>query len=734
MVEGLFSHLPIRRNVLFIRRSPGGWLFGSLLAFTQLAPPVFGAETLTPAEVFKHAVPGVVAIDCLGINNARISTASGFIISDNGRIATNLHVVESCSILAVRLTNGDVYDSTWVVATDKRRDLAVIRIKAASLPVLPLAESNDLEVGQTVYSIGNPSGLQNTLQSGIVSAFRQVNGSRLVQISASLNPGNSGGPVLDEKGHVAAIAVSKINGAENLGFAIPIDYLKGYLDSKEETAFSVFAATNKQNTLSQLQTSRTMDTLPRRGTPTTWVGPVYSQLLSFSVPPTFRQAAIKSDSASYSSGWIPENETTEKWTKMVVLTGARGLASTPNLSPKTFADMMAQYFKKSCPDSFTRSELFEGKISGHDAFITVFHCGVLIPPAQNTAESAMIALIKGASDYYSIQWLERGAATQGQIEIDKASWLEKFKKLEPIKLCPVVPGEQAPYASCVNANPQQARDAVTPPPVAVKYPDLPKGDGTLAHATELAQAKRFGEAFSLFLESANGGNTQAQRYVGDLYRYGLGVVQDFTQARLWYEKASAGGDPIAANGLGLLYYSGQGGAQDYAKARLFFERSATAGNEQGMLNLGDLYQRGLGGAQDYQQARNWLAKAAAAGDALAMNNLGYLYQNGLGGPVDFAQARQLFEKAESQGIAAAMNNLGLLYLKGNGVALDYGRARDLFERAASAGNAIAMNSLAYTYEHALGVTQDYAQARAWYEKSAAGGYTAAKTNLERLPR
>ena len=92
----------------------------------NVAPPVFGAETLTPAEVFKHAVPGVVAIDCLGINNARISTASGFIISDNGRIATNLHVVESCSSLRHGLTNGDVYDSTWVVATDKRRDLAVI--------------------------------------------------------------------------------------------------------------------------------------------------------------------------------------------------------------------------------------------------------------------------------------------------------------------------------------------------------------------------------------------------------------------------------------------------------------------------------------------------------------------------------------------------------------------------------------------------------------------------------
>jgi len=147
------------------------------------------------------------------------------------------------------LANGDVYDSTWVVASDKRRDLAIIRIKAASLTVIPLGESNDVEVGQTVYSIGNQKDFKTLLQKGLVSAFREANGSRLVQVSVSLNPGNSGCPILDEKGQAVAVAVGGVQGAESLGFAIPINYLKGYLDSKEEPAFSIFAESRKQTSV-----------------------------------------------------------------------------------------------------------------------------------------------------------------------------------------------------------------------------------------------------------------------------------------------------------------------------------------------------------------------------------------------------------------------------------------------------------------------------------------------------
>ena len=200
-------------------------------------------KPLKAADVFKRVGPTVVAIDCMNANNVRISTAAGFIVSADGKIVTNLHVIALCQRVATRLANGDIYDSASVVEYDMRKDLAVIRIKAASLPVATLADSNDLEVGQNVYSIGNPNGLQNTLQQGLVSGFRQMDGYKLVQVSASLNPGNSGGPIVDEAARIVAVAASKIQGMENLGFAIPINYAKGYLDSKNETPFATFAAT-----------------------------------------------------------------------------------------------------------------------------------------------------------------------------------------------------------------------------------------------------------------------------------------------------------------------------------------------------------------------------------------------------------------------------------------------------------------------------------------------------------
>ena len=198
-------------------------------------------KPLTPTEVFKRSTPGIVEIEGLAENNAKV-TGSGFLVSPNGKIITNLHVIVVCQSLKIRLSNGDIYDTADVLEVDPRKDLALIRIKAVSLPVLPLGDSNDLEVGQVVYSIGNPNGLQNTLQQGLISSFRQMDGYKLVQVSASINPGNSGGPILDDQGHVVAVAVSKIQGMENLGFAVPINYAKGYLDSTNSMAFPTFVA------------------------------------------------------------------------------------------------------------------------------------------------------------------------------------------------------------------------------------------------------------------------------------------------------------------------------------------------------------------------------------------------------------------------------------------------------------------------------------------------------------
>jgi S1-C subfamily serine protease/sugar lactone lactonase YvrE len=225
--------------------------FAGALVLAALTGSAFGADNkkkakpLTAAEVFKRSVPAIVGIDCMGPGGAKLGTATGFVVAENGKIVTNYHVIQPCSNVTTRLSNGDIYDTANVIDTDARRDLALIRIKAVSLPVLPLADSNSVEVGAMVFSIGNPNGLQNTLQQGLVSGFREMDGYRLMQVSASINPGNSGGPILDDQGQVIAISKGYIKDAENLGFAVPINYAKGYLDSKTETSFAVFSLRNR---------------------------------------------------------------------------------------------------------------------------------------------------------------------------------------------------------------------------------------------------------------------------------------------------------------------------------------------------------------------------------------------------------------------------------------------------------------------------------------------------------
>jgi S1-C subfamily serine protease/sugar lactone lactonase YvrE len=233
-------------NMNRANQSLAGVAVACLLAIPGLSADQKKAKPLSASEVFKRSVPGIVAIDCFGEDSKPIATASGFLVADNGKILTNVHVIAQCQTVSVRLSNGDTYDAPVVQEVDARKDLAMIRIKAVSLPFLTLGDSDKIEIGQTVYSIGNPKGLQNTLQQGLVSGFHQAVGYRAVQVSASINPGNSGGPVLDDQGRVIAVAMSKITDAENLGFAVPINYAKGFLDSKTDTPFAVFATAMRQ--------------------------------------------------------------------------------------------------------------------------------------------------------------------------------------------------------------------------------------------------------------------------------------------------------------------------------------------------------------------------------------------------------------------------------------------------------------------------------------------------------
>jgi serine protease Do len=168
----------------------------------------------------------------------RRSLGSGFIVSSDGYILTNNHVVEKADEVTVTLLDKEQFKAK-VVGTDPKIDIALIKIDAKKkLPYVALGDSDKLEVGEWVVAIGNPFGLGHTVTAGIVSAKGRIIGSGpyddFIQTDASINPGNSGGPLFNLKGEVVGINTAIIQGGQGIGFATPIQLAKSVLDQLKE--------------------------------------------------------------------------------------------------------------------------------------------------------------------------------------------------------------------------------------------------------------------------------------------------------------------------------------------------------------------------------------------------------------------------------------------------------------------------------------------------------------------
>ena len=162
---------------------------------------------------------------------------SGFLVSREGRILTNNHVVEGADKISVTMSDGEVYEAS-VLGKDPTFDLAVLKIdgKGKEFPIIELGDSDKTEVGEWVVAIGNPLGLEHSVTVGVVSAKNRsihaanVNFDGFLQTDAAINPGNSGGPLIDLSGRVVGINTAIIPYAQGIGFAIPVNMAKQVMD------------------------------------------------------------------------------------------------------------------------------------------------------------------------------------------------------------------------------------------------------------------------------------------------------------------------------------------------------------------------------------------------------------------------------------------------------------------------------------------------------------------------
>jgi serine protease Do len=160
------------------------------------------------------------------------SLGSGFVIGPDGHIVTNNHVIEGAAEIKVRLSDGRELTAA-IVGRDPKTDIALLKVDAKDLPVIPLGKSAELQVGEAVMAIGNPFGLEQTVTTGIVSATGRVIGEgpydNFIQTDASINPGNSGGPLINARGQAVGInsaIFTRTGGSVGIGFAIPVDLAK----------------------------------------------------------------------------------------------------------------------------------------------------------------------------------------------------------------------------------------------------------------------------------------------------------------------------------------------------------------------------------------------------------------------------------------------------------------------------------------------------------------------------
>ena len=213
---------------------------------TVQAKKVDGQTKMDPATVYASVVNSAVSINCsatstniFGQQTQTASSGSGFIITEDGYVVTNYHVVSGASSVQVTLYNGDTYDAT-VIGGDSDYDVAVLKINASGLQPVTLGESADVNVGDTVLAIGNPLGeLTFSMSQGIVSSCDRainVDGTpfNMIQVDCSINPGNSGGPLVNLYGEVVGIVSAKYSSyssttVEGLGFAIPISDVRSII-------------------------------------------------------------------------------------------------------------------------------------------------------------------------------------------------------------------------------------------------------------------------------------------------------------------------------------------------------------------------------------------------------------------------------------------------------------------------------------------------------------------------
>ena len=284
-------------------------------------------------------------------------------------------------------------------------------------------------------------------------------------------------------------------------------------------------------------------------------------------------------------------------------------------------------------------------------------------------------------------------------------------------------------------------------------------------ACKLYDAESYENAFNYFSLSADKGNSEAQKKLGDMYVYGQGVPKNNIKALEWYEKSAMQGntevlglignlwfegidgkidfsvaldyylkasekdDAFSQYRVGYIYYNGLDTPEDHSKAFHWYTKAANNGDISGRYCLAKMYYYGEGTEQSYEKAFKWFKEAAEQGHSDSQYYLGWMYYYGQDTEIKYDEARIWFEKSAVQGNKNAQYTLGEIYYFGQGTDICYEKAFELYIKSAKQGHPYAQYRLGWMYHHGLWIPQNYSEAESWYKKSSEQGNKYAQNEL-----
>jgi len=224
---------------------------------------------MTTSEIVERYSPSVVEIVALDENGQHLSLGSGFFINSEGDIVTNFHILEGCHSAILKTASGKKGKIVEVTKANAKLDLLVAKTSLKNTPSLPIGDSDVIAAGENIVAIGNPAGLEGSVSKGIISGVREEKNIKLIQITAPISPGSSGGPIFNRSGKVIGVATAYLDYGQNLNFAMPINYIDSLKD-KSLKLTSLAKSTKPQSKRKKLQAGDTW-TEPNTGMEFVWV-------------------------------------------------------------------------------------------------------------------------------------------------------------------------------------------------------------------------------------------------------------------------------------------------------------------------------------------------------------------------------------------------------------------------------------------------------------------------------